>query len=197
MKLEDLGAYYESILEKEVRREGGVYYTPPLIVDYMVEDTLGTLLEGKTPDEIAKIKIVDPACGSGVFLLGAYRYLLDWCEKRFCKLTLEKRRKILTDNIFGVDIDPLAVEITKYCLAMKCSEGKDFSLDINQNIYCGNSLVGFDWQQTFPHVFKQGGFDIVIGNPPYCAKYRDCVNTPVKLLLMCCREICILPSLRL
>ena len=169
MKPEDLGTYYESILDKEARKGGGVYYTPPFIVDYMVENSLGTLLEGKTVDEVAAIKIVDPSCGAGVFLLGVYQFLLDWHEKHFGNLTLEKRLKIVTDNIFGVDIDPLAVEITKYCLSMKCSEGKDFTLDLNENIRCGNSLIDTDfcWQKNFPHVFKQGGFDIVIGNPPY------------------------------
>ena len=104
MKPEALGTYYESILDKEARRERGIYYTPPLIVNYMVEDTLGTLLKDKMPDEAAKIKIVDPACGAGVFLLGAYQFFLDWHEKYFGKLTLKQRCKILTDNIFGVDI---------------------------------------------------------------------------------------------
>jgi len=173
MKPEDLGVYYESILDKEARKEGGVYYTPPLIVDYMVENALSKFLANKTPEEIARVKIVDPACGGGVFLLRVYQFLLDWHEKHFGKLTLKKRCKILTDNIFGVDIDPLAVEITKHCLSMKCSEGKDFTLDIDGNIRCGDSLIdsAFCWQKEFPHVFEQGGFDIVIGNPPYGAKY--------------------------
>ena len=173
MRPENLGTYYESILEKEVRKEGGIYYTPPLIVDYMVANTVGELLKNKTPEEAAKIKIVDPACGGGIFLLGAYQYLLDWHEKQFGKLTFVQRYKILIDNIFGVDIDPLAVEITKYCLSMQCSEEKDFSLDLDQNIRYGNSLIDteFDWQNEFSPIFAQGGFDIVIGNPPYGAKY--------------------------
>jgi len=175
MKPEDLGTYYESILEKEVRKEGGVYYTPPLIVEYMVANSVGIFLKGKKPAEVTQIKIVDTACGGGVFLLGAYQFLLDWYEKHYGKLTLRQRGEILIDHIFGVDIDPLAVEITKYGLAMKYLEGKDFSLDLDNNIRCGNSLVDteFHWQREFPHVFKQGGFDIVIGNPPYGAKYSD------------------------
>jgi hypothetical protein len=116
-------------------------------------------------------------------LLGAYQYLLDWHEKHFGKLTLAKRRKILTDNIFGVDIDPLAVEITKYCLSMKCTDTKTMLPNIDGNICCGNSVVGediyegknlalftdkdmqkinaFEWNKTFPQVFKNSGFDIV------------------------------------
>ena len=62
----------------EVRKAGGVYYTPTYIVDYIVKNTVGKLLEGKTPAEAAELKIVDPACGSGSFLLGAFQYLLDW-----------------------------------------------------------------------------------------------------------------------
>src|SRR5512139_239776 len=65
----------------EVRKAGGVYYTPTYIVDYIVENTVGKLLEGKTPAEAAKLKILDPACGSGSFLLGAYQTLLDWHVK--------------------------------------------------------------------------------------------------------------------
>ena len=132
MRPEDLGAYYESILDKDARKEGGIYYTPPYIVDYIVKHTVGKLLDGKAPQEAAKIKIVDPACGAGVFLVGAYQYLLDWHEKHSSKLTEAKRRKILTDNIFGVDIDPLATDITKYCLSMKCTDGKDFSLALGE-----------------------------------------------------------------
>ena len=169
MRPEELGTYYESILDKEVRKESGIYYTPPPIVDDMVESSLGEILKDKTSEESTTIKIVDPACGGGVFLLGAYQFLLDWYEKHFGKLTLKQRRKVLTDNIFGVDIDPLAVEITKYCLSMKCSEGKDNFLDLSKNIRCGNSLVEteFCWSKEFSKVFKRGGFDIVIGNPPY------------------------------
>ena len=75
MKPEDLGAYYESILDKEARKEGGIYYTPPLIVEYMVAESVGELLKGQSPEEAAKITIIDPACGGGIFLLGAYQFL--------------------------------------------------------------------------------------------------------------------------
>ena len=157
MQWENRGTHYESILDKEVRKAGGIYYTPQSIVDYMVENSLGELLKDKTPADVAKIKIVDPACGAGIFLLDAYQYLLDWYEKHFGILTLAQRYKILTDNIFGVDIDPQAVEITKYCLSVKCSEGKDFSLDLDKNIRCGNSLTdtNFCWRKEFTPVFKQ------------------------------------------
>lgn len=62
----------------EVRKAGGVYYTPKYIVDYIVENTVGKLVEGKAPKDVEKLRICDPACGSGSFLIGAYQYLLDW-----------------------------------------------------------------------------------------------------------------------
>src|SRR5690606_38645565 len=112
----------------EVRKSGGVYYTPTYIVDYIVKNTVGKLLEGKSPKEAASLKIVDPACGSGSFLLGAYQYLLDWHRDWYeqhdplkwskgsnpaiyqslngLQLTTSEKKRILLNNIHGVDIDP-------------------------------------------------------------------------------------------
>ena len=94
-----LGSVYERFLGKvitltaghnarveekpEVRKAGGVYYTPTYIVDYIVKNTVGKLLEGKSPKEAAKIKVLDPACGSGSFLIGAYQFLLDWYHTQY------------------------------------------------------------------------------------------------------------------
>ena len=137
----------------EVRKAGGVYYTPTYIVDYIVKNTVGKLLEGLTPKQAAKIKVLDPACGSGSFLLGAYQYLLDWHADWFAKnepekwargnnpavyqgmgnewkLTTPEKKRILLDNIHGVDIDSQAVEVTKLSLLLKVLEGESgqFSL---------------------------------------------------------------------
>ncbi len=268
----------------EVRKAGGVYYTPTYIVDYIVKNTVGKLLgEGEAPAEpkrdshktkagsvkaspsrttmsprkAAKLRILDPACGSGSFLLGAYQYLLDWhlqyyithdpekwarsknppifqttsasvqsrrgegetpVEPKLRKqtgstgvspslcaysLTTAERKRILLANIYGVDIDPQAVEVTKLSLLLKVLENenadtleKQLALfheralpDLANNIKCGNSLIGpdfyqnqqldlldedeiyrinaFDWRTEFPQIMKNGGFDAVIGNPPY------------------------------
>jgi len=215
----------------EVRKAGGVYYTPTFIVDYIVLNTLGKLLAGLTPKEAARLKILDPACGSGTFLLGAFQYLLEWYLKWYSehdpekwakgkdaaiyrtplssphfegqkwgdrggwKLTTAKKKEILLNNIFGVDIDAQAVEVTKLSLLLKVIEDpgqlsyldERILPDLGKNIQCGNSLIGtdywegqlmvdeedrarinaFDWQAAFPEVFAQGGFDAVIGNPPY------------------------------
>jgi hypothetical protein len=266
-------AHHAKIEEKpEVRKAGGVYYTPQYIVEYIVKNTVGKLVEGKTPAEVEKIKIVDPACGSGSFLIGAYQYLLDWHKYYYTSainlipgpspgrrggksnvltpdgyLTTAEKKRILLNNIYGVDIDVNAVEVTKLSLLLKCLEGEteasiqqQFSLwnervlpTLDNNIKSGNSLIDtdfygaeldfglekkikpFNWQNAFPEVFniKQsatnldfkrqfqkvkkleedtddlvkkykidepiksyeflGGFDAIIGNPPYGALFSE------------------------
>ncbi len=359
---EILGQVYEQFLGKvirlttghqakleekpEVRKAGGVYYTPTYIVDYIVKHTVGKLLEGKTPKDVGPdretktgkakklpkgakmLRILDPACGSGSFLLGAYEYLLNWhrdwyvaqlspspskgegrgegaapspskeesraegasvaavrrstnsrltpAGRRFqdaadnqnpkrergadpprpnprsaipnpqwldrlyqgpgaeWRLTIREKKRILLNNIYGVDIDPQAVEVTKLSLLLKVLEhesaetlGSTLRLfheralpDLADNVKCGNSLIGpdfydgkqldmfdeetryrinvFDWKREFPEAFDQnrdrlpfttrsvvkgqgagqdeGGFDAVIGNPPYVLlqdEFRD------------------------
>ncbi len=213
----------------EVKKAGGVYYTPTYIVDTIVAHTVGKLLEGKTPREVwgsqrvAPLRILDPACGSGTFLLQAYQTLMDWYLDKYSddaetnarqdriyrdaqgawQLTTEERKRILTTHIFGVDIDPQAVEVTKLSLLLKVLEGEVLQgpgtqmsfvqervlPDLGANIRCGNSLIGsdtylqgslglvddetmyrinaFDWEKGFPRAMAAGGFDAVIGNPPY------------------------------
>ncbi len=235
----------------EVKKAGGVFYTPEYIVDYIVKHTVGELVKDKTPKEVSKIRVLDPACGSGSFLLGAYQYLLDWHRDWYINnlvhvvkdkgatspevkallppdargyenlpiykasnggesrvrsdwnLTTAERKRILLNNIYGVDIDRQAVEVTKLSLLLKVLEeeneetvSKQLKLfkeralpSLHQNIKCGNSLIGtdiysdgkvtfdhhdvvkrinaFDWDREFPEIMRNGGFDAVIGNPPY------------------------------
>ena len=140
----------------EVKKAGGVYYTPTYIVEYIVKNTVGKLLEGKTAFEAAArtptwkpakngrpLSVLDPACGSGSFLIGAYQYLLDWYRDWFVaddpsrhkdrvyqtkqgqwRLTTAERKRILLDHIYGVDIDPQAVEVTKLSLLLKVLEAE-------------------------------------------------------------------------
>jgi len=243
---EILGSVYEQFLGKvirltagnravvedkpEVKKAGGVFYTPAYIVKYIVEHTVGKLLEGKTPKQAKGMSVLDPACGSGSFLIGAYQYLLDWYLARYVeegaekhskgkearlrhsasgewRLTTAEKKRILLEHLYGVDIDAQAVEVTKLSLLLKMLEGEsDETLnsqmklfhervlpDLERNIQCGNSLIGpdfyhgqldlddeaaqrinvFDWQAAFPQVFKAGGFDAVIGNPPYALVGSD------------------------
>jgi len=84
-RIEDFGLLYEKFISEfpEFRKQWGVYYTPEYIVEYIVKNTVGKIIENKTPQEISKIKILDPSCGSGSFLLGAYQYLLDYHLKYY------------------------------------------------------------------------------------------------------------------
>jgi type I restriction-modification system DNA methylase subunit len=169
----------------EVRKAGGVYYTPKYIVDYIVKNTVGKVIEGKTPKQIEKIRILDPACGSGSFLIGAFQYLIDYHTQWYLehpeqevrhahpsldfmrevhtdpdgtkRLSVYRKAKILRNNLFGVDIDPQAVEITMMSLYLKALEGEQSQLppkqhllpELKYNIMCGNSLIG-------PDIYDQG-----------------------------------------
>ncbi len=149
---------------------------------------------------LGRVRVVDPACGSGAFLIQAleflkaeYRWIIDESER----ITRQSEiwdadvvvNSILTKNLYGVDINAESVEIAKLALWMHtASPGKPLS-SLDANIQCGNSLVGtdfyrlnqlslfseddkdrinaFDWREAFPTVFSEGGFDCVVGNPPY------------------------------
>ncbi len=227
-----LGSIYERFLGKvvhatdkrvkveekpEVRKAGGVYHTPEYIVRYIVKETVGKLIEGKIPAEIAPMAFADIACGSGSFLIEVYAQLLDYHVRYYqanpekvksedvferdgkLLLTLKKKKEILLNNIYGVDIDFQATEVTQLSLYLKMLEdatmndAHQFGLfketilpDLKQNIVCGNSLVGRDitegtlfsdvdenklkpmnFEEVFPTIIKRGGFDAVVGNPPY------------------------------
>ncbi|MCX6161989.1 MAG: N-6 DNA methylase [Ignavibacteriae bacterium] len=255
-----LGSIYERFLGKvvnataqrvkieekpEVRKAGGVYYTPKYIVDYIVDNTVGKILRnedslchsgesrgyplghpestntdraGKLPDEISKLRFADIACGSGSFLIGVFETLLKYhteyyqshtekAKKDGCILkegqwilSIKQKQKILLNNIYGVDIDQQATEVTQLSLALKMLEDESTATandmqvlfhekilpDLSKNIICGNSLIGtdildgkmfatdeerklnpMDFEKRFPEIMKSGGFDAIVGNPPY------------------------------
>ena len=262
MPVEIIGNVYELFIAEQIakkgtglallpkydeKKAGGVYYTPRYIVEYIVDNTLGKKLEEcKTPEDVSKIKVLDPARGSGSFLIVAYHKLLVWHKKwlydelkKFTKqkkvsqfsdkysktariigsdhsvdytihLSHKLKSEILTNNIFGVDIDPQAVLVTKFSLSIKALEDSshdevidDYNIfkmptipKLENNIKWGNSLIGsdfyienqpdmfnrkekrkintFDWDGTdgFPDIINSGGFDVIIGNPPY-VDYRS------------------------
>lgn len=239
---EILGQVYEQFLGKvirlteghravvedkpEVKKAGGVKYTPVYIVDYIVGSTLGEMLKDKSPLDVVLISVVDPACGSGSFLIVAYQHLLDWHRdwytqnlvpllesglkpsspeiKRLLpsvqnekgkrgrkkeqelpifqgrggewRLTTAERKRILLNNIYGVDIDKQAVEVTKLSLLLKVLEGendetlsKQLKLfqeralpDLSNNIKCGNTLIGWDILKDNPDLIQE---DIERTNP--------------------------------
>jgi type I restriction-modification system DNA methylase subunit len=179
------------------RKEQGIYYTPKFIVDYIVENALGPVLDKcKSISDLQKIKILDPACGSGSFLVAAMNFIIKKYEEFGAKPDGLLKIQILQNNIYGVDLDQQAVELARLNLLLNTFDSQTKLPNLGGNIKQGNSLISgsdkelkeyfgknyrdklpFNWQEQFPEVFlarhsvgdggKQGGFDCVIGNPPY------------------------------
>jgi len=180
-----LGEIYEQLLSQNStdKKTGGAYYTPAQLVDFVIENTVRIWAEGLPT-------VLDPACGGGVFLLAAYQELLDRRSQAMGRsLTRAEREQILLDCIHGVDIDPQAVAVTQLSLLLKLRENQPPSQqslpDLSRNIHCGNAVIDKDfglndssqvnplsWQKSFPKVLQSGGFNIVIGNPPYVDSER-------------------------
>lgn len=227
-----LGSIYERFLGKvivatdkrarveerpEVRKAGGIYYTPTHIVHYIVDQTLSPILKGKNFEALKKLRLCDTACGSGSFLIAAFDALIQaaafWFNENPQKakdagcipvdggwrLSLTQKRELLVSCIFGVDLDHQAIEVAQLSLSLKLLEdetaGSAFfgQQEIEQallpslgyNIIWGNALIDIDFYdgemfpegdlrlkptalaRSFAQVFKQGGFDAIVGNPPY------------------------------
>ncbi|MTJ10224.1 Eco57I restriction-modification methylase domain-containing protein [Anabaena sp. UHCC 0204] len=196
------------------RKKLGVFYTPAYITQYIVEVAIGGYLQKREDelrekfkleefvdtaqhqkkeiqfwesyrDEVlVKTRVVDPACGSGAFLIAAFDYFASQYQRvndnlQFLKhqttVKIELDKTILSNNLFGVDLSPESVEITKLSLWLKtATQGKALTY-LDDNIKIGNSIVAdleftelpFIWESEFSQVFAEGGFDVVIGNPPY------------------------------
>lgn len=198
------------------RKREGVYYTPPSITRYIVERTLGPCIQKRFADIAQKhkinpemeptkknlsswltcheemleslktLRVCDPACGSGAFLIQAYDYLEDRYRElvdAICRhgdrtqnvLWNDAKQAILNENLHGVDLSAESVEIARLALWIRSAERGKTLANLSHNIVCGNSIVedgdvdprALDWKETFPDVFSEGGFDCVISNPPY------------------------------
>ncbi len=177
---------------RKKRKEQGIYYTPKFIVDYIVKNTLGKKLkEIKGMNDLKNIKVLDPACGSGSFLTRALEEINDKHKDFGYEGDQYTKTGIIQSNIYGVDLDPQAAELAKLNLLLDTLERKEKLPNI-ENIKVGNSLISgsekelkkyfgknwrdkkpFNWEEEFPEVFKQGGFDVIIGNPPWVTLLQD------------------------
>ena len=199
--------------KKSKRKKDGIFYTPEYIVDYIVRNSVGAYLQEKEAEILEKnkvkddindknyqkrlqkayleyrevlknIKVLDPACGSGAFLVNVFDFLLSENERVGEILGLNKGvadfssvyKSILQNNIYGVDLNPESVEITKLSLWLKTAQKGKKLATLDKNIKCGNSLIddpvvagarAFKWEEEFKDIMDKGGFDIVVGNPPY------------------------------
>jgi len=229
---EDEITFKSQLNEFNKRKKDGIYYTPENITYYIVKNTIGKWLEEKKyeigiydlsefpnneeerkihiehwekySEQLKKIKILDPACGSGAFLTQAFDFLLkewlividilDKLKVKNGKLKANKkiglfvneidesaqkisniRKEIVNNNLFGVDLNFESVEITKLGLWLKSASKTDPLALLDNNIKCGNSLISdkaisekaFDWNVEFKEIIENGGFDVIVGNPPY------------------------------
>jgi len=175
--------------KKSKRKKDGIYYTPEYITDYIVSETIGNWLNQES-NQLETIKVLDPAGGSGAFPNQVHNYLArkhveqikDKAENEGFDPNLvdidEKviDKSILKNNIFMVDLQPESVEIAKLSLWLKTAKKDQKLNNLDENVKCGNSLINdpelagnsaFDWDQEFPEVMAGGGFDVIVGNPPY------------------------------
>lgn len=193
--------------KKKDYRDRSVVSTPTEIVKYMVEKTLSLACAGKSPDEILNLRIADISCGSGVFLEEAFDFLQNYCVQWYLdagqrdhlleigngryKLPLREKKGILCSCIYGIDIDPHAVEVAKFSLLIKLIEDETAPSvstecpilpDLDRNVLYGNSVISrkeleglevsrddlievapFDWKS----INNGESFDVILGNPPY------------------------------
>lgn len=171
------------------RKTGGIFYTPDHIVRYIVDRTLGGFLREHEANlshhdyltVLRGVKVLDPACGAGAFLVRVFDFLLAEYERVGAALkdrvpVGEHARRILRENIYGVDLNAESVELSKQSLWLRSGINGGMLAELDGTIKCGNSLVedpaiagghAFCWPQQFPEIMGAGGFDVIVGNPPY------------------------------
>ncbi len=204
----------EVILQaKKENLNRAIVTTPYAVVKFMVSKSLEKFTNKKSPEEIKKLRIADIACGSGIFLTEVLDYLINYCQdwyeknKKYdnleetytntYKLTYKEKKEILTNCLYGVDIDYQAVEVAKFSLLLKVLENETEETVINEkpvlpsldsNIVNGNSLIDLEMIEdattdelinirpfSFNDINGGNKFDLIIGNPPY-VKTEDMIK---------------------
>lgn len=174
---DDVRALSDNFLETvgtAQRKTDGVFYTPDHIVRSIVDYTLGAYLRDHEAalshrDYLAflrSIRVLDPACGAGAFLLHVFDVLLAEHQRAGAELN---PRRILRENIYGVDLNAESVQLTRQVLGLRSGIGAAPPSELDGTIKCGNSLIdeAFRWPEQYPGVMAAGGFDVIVGNPPY------------------------------
>ena len=214
------GSTVSIVTEAEIAASDGVVSTPKAVAEKIVKETISWLLNGHTIEEVLQLRIADICCGSDIFLLTVFDQLLAYITERLVvesvspnwvtslhqnekQVSIWGKQQIVANCLYGLDINPYAVEVAKFSLYLKLLEGETAATTndfigrhkngvlptLNQNIKCGNALVDssiydalptlidddellyrvkpFDWQEEFPFLTQTGGFDAIVGNPPY------------------------------
>ncbi len=182
------------VVERKIKRKAqGIYYTPTFVVKYIVQQTLGRYLEENGYQPSCPVRVLDMACGSGSFLIEAFDMLDHYVARGRnqplgeCDDIVDCARpvEILSQNIYGVDKDEQAVAVAKLNLSLKALHMRE-KLPMLENIRVGDSLIygsreelkeefgeqwkdrrPFNWDIEFPDLMSSGGFDVIVGNPPY------------------------------
>lgn len=173
--IETTARKHEQTYSTDHRKLLGTHYTPDSVVDYIVERVLQPYL--KSPDIFTNVRILDPACGSGLFLLKAYDVLAGHWKKTFGSFTSEDARRLIENHLFGIDIDENAVLAARSHLIQKASVPDAGSFDFNIVVGDALSLRPFCHQMqfgkqplpktSFGKKFLEHSFDCILGNPPY------------------------------
>jgi len=152
LNLKNIERIFELLIESDERKMAGAFYTPEYIVEYIIDRVIE-----KNPN----ILLCDCSCGSGAFLVSS--------ADKIAKINEKSIISTIEENVYGVDINPRSVERTKLILALLALQNNEDKESIKFNIKVGDSLnpLKFNWKNEFPNVFEKGGFDAVVGNPPY------------------------------
>jgi len=145
--LKNIEKIFELLIEPSERKLNGAYYTPSFLAEYITKKAISR-----------DAKVCDPACGSGAFLVSAV--------KRLSEITKKQIIEIVENNIFGSDILASSIRHSKIVLSILALENGEDKSEIKFNLVCRDSL-NFDWNKNYPQIFEKGGFDAVVGNPPY------------------------------
>ena len=187
-----LSEHEELEAKKAKRKSQGIYYTPTFVVKYIVQQTLGRYLEERGYNAARTVRVLDPACGSGSFLIEAFDVLDQFLARESGQAhgaadtrDYARHLQILTSNLYGVDKDEQAVEVAQLNLLLKALSVPS-KLPKLENVRQGDSLISgtskeleeyfgagwkernaFNWDEQFRAVMADGGFDVIVGNPPY------------------------------
>ncbi|MBN8551034.1 MAG: N-6 DNA methylase, partial [Deltaproteobacteria bacterium] len=183
---------------RHARKKKGVFYTPIRIVDEILEATLGQSIGSRTTPELFQIRIVDPACGAGIFLIRALRMLMRELARRG-EQSAQHAAVLAQECLHGVDCDASAGALAKELVANCAAQyGAQLGFENLKHIKIGNSLLDphtlagstipeilqpFAWSVQFSEVFRRGGFDFVVGNPPYGLSRDEQISAEENALL--------------